>query len=62
MGIKIDWSELSSKQLIDIYNYYSLKASPRIAKKIINRIIDRVEVLRKNPLSGSKEKLLEGMP
>ena len=62
MGIKIDWSELSSKQLIDIYNYYSLKASPRIAKKIINRIIDMVEVLRKNPLSGSKEKLLEGMP
>jgi hypothetical protein len=39
MEIKIEWSELSSKQLIDIYDYYYLKASPRTAKKIINKII-----------------------
>ena len=62
MEIKIEWSELSSKQLIDIYDYYSLKASPRIAKKIINKIIDRVEILSKNPLSGPKEELLNEMP
>jgi|SRR5690554_3460191 len=61
MEIKIEWSELSSKQLIDIYDYHYLKASPRTAKKIINKIIDRVEILRKNPLSGPKEELLDEM-
>lgn len=62
MEIKIEWSELSSKQLNDIYDYYSLKVNPKIAKKIINKIIDRIEVLFKNPLSGPKEELLSEMP
>ncbi|MFA6401441.1 MAG: type II toxin-antitoxin system RelE/ParE family toxin [Salinivirgaceae bacterium] len=62
MEIKIEWSELSTKQLNDIYEYYSLKASPRIAKKIINKIVGKVEVLYKNPLSGPKEELLSEMP
>jgi len=62
MEIKIEWSELSTKQLNDIYDYYSFKASPRIAKKIINKIVDRVDVLLKNPLSGPKEELLNKMP
>ena len=48
--------------LNDIYNYYSLKASPRIAKKIVNKIVARVEVLLKNPLTGPKEELLNEMP
>jgi len=62
MEIKIEWSEFSSKQLSDIYNYHSLKASPRIARKIINKIVDRVKVLLENPLSGPKEELLDEMP
>ena len=61
MGIRIEWSELSTKQLNDIYAYYSLKANPRIAKKIINKIIERVEVLLENPLLGPKEELLNEM-
>jgi plasmid stabilization system protein ParE len=62
MEVKIEWSELSIKQLKDIFDYYSLKASPRIAKKIVNKIVDRVEILHKNPLSGPKEELLSEMP
>jgi plasmid stabilization system protein ParE len=62
MEVKIEWSELSIKQLKDIFDYYSLKASPRIAKKIVNKIVDRVEILHKNPLSGPKEELLNEMP
>jgi toxin ParE1/3/4 len=61
MEIKIEWSELSIKQLNDIFNYYSLKASPRIAKKIVTKIVDRVEIVLKNPLSGPKEELLREM-
>ena len=61
MEVKIEWSELSTKQLNDIFDYYSLKVSPRIAKKIVNKIVDRVEILLKNPLSGPKEELLSEM-
>jgi toxin ParE1/3/4 len=58
MEIKIEWSELSEKQLKDIFDYYSLEVSSRIARKIINRIIDRVSILESNPLAGPKEELL----
>lgn len=62
MEIRIEWSELSEKQLKDIFDYYSLEANPRIAKKIINKIIDRISILEDNPLAGPKEKLLSGYP
>lgn len=62
MEVIIEWSELSTKQLKEIFDYYSLKANPRIAKKIVGKIVDRVEVLLKNPLSGPKEELLNEMP
>jgi len=58
MEIKIEWSELSERQLKDIFDYYSIEASPRIARKIISRIIDKVTILENNPLAGSKEELL----
>ncbi len=58
MEMKIEWSELSERQLKDIFNYYSLEVSPRIARKIIYRIIDRVSMLESNPFVGPKEDLL----
>ncbi len=58
MEIRIEWSEQSEKQLKDIFDYYSFAASPRIARKIINRILERVSVLETNPLVGPKEELL----
>lgn len=58
MGIRIEWSKLSERQLKDIFDYYSLEVSSQIAKKIINRIIDRVSILENNPLAGPKEELL----
>ena len=58
MEIRIEWSELSEKQLKDIFDYYSFEASSGVAKKLINRIIDRVSILESNPLAGTKEELL----
>ncbi|MCL4483993.1 MAG: type II toxin-antitoxin system RelE/ParE family toxin [Bacteroidetes bacterium] len=58
----IKWSELSERQLKDIFNYYSFEISPRIARKIINRIINKVSLLENNPLVGQKEELLFKYP
>ena len=60
MEIRIEWSELSERQLKDIFDFYSLAVSLGIARKIINRIIDRVSILESNPLAGKKEELLNG--
>lgn len=62
MEVIIEWSELSVRQLKNIFDYYSTEASPRIARKIVNRIYDRVSILENNPLAGSKEELLENHP
>ena len=59
MEVSIVWSELSEKQLKDIFEYYFQEAGPRIARRIINKIIDRVSILENYPLSGTKEELLK---
>jgi toxin ParE1/3/4 len=62
MEMRIEWSDLSEKQLKDLFDYYSIEASPEIAKKLINRIIERVTILKSNPLAGPKEGLLNVYP
>ena len=62
MEIRIEWSELSERQLKDIFDYYAFVASPGIAKKIVNRILERVSVLETNPLVGPKEEILVEYP
>jgi plasmid stabilization system protein ParE len=62
MEIRIEWSELSERQLQDIFHYYSVEVNPKIARKIINRIIDRVSILENNSLAGPKEELLIDYP
>lgn len=62
MEIRIEWSELSEKQLKDLFDYYSFEANSRVARKIINKIISGVSILEGNPLAGPKEELLSGYP
>jgi toxin ParE1/3/4 len=62
MEVKIEWSDLSERQLKDIFDYYSFETSPRIARKIVNKIIDRVSILESNPFAGPKEELLSHYP
>lgn len=58
MEMRIEWSEQSARQLKDIFDFYSFEVSPRMARKIINRILDRITILESNPLAGQKEELL----
>ena len=58
MEIIIEWSELSERQLKDIYDYYSIEVSSRTGRRIIGAIIDRVSNLENNPSVGPKEELL----
>ncbi len=62
MEIRIEWSKFSERQLKDIFDYYSLEVSPRIARKIIDRIIGRVSILEITPFAGTKEELLAVYP
>ena len=41
MELKIFWSQLAEDQLIDIFQYYKFKAGVKIAKKIVNDIVDK---------------------
>jgi len=62
MEIRIKWSEHSEIQLKNIFDYYSFEVSSRIARKIVDQIIDRVSILERNPFAGQKEELLSDYP
>ncbi len=58
MEITILWSEISERQLKEIFDYYASQAGVNIARKIISRVIERVSILENNPFAGQKEELL----
>ena len=60
--MRIEWSELSERQLHDIFDYYSVEVNLKTARKIVKRIIERVSILESNPLAGAKEELLSDYP
>ena len=62
MEIRIEWSELAERQLKDIYDYYALQVSARIAGNIINRIFERVSILENDIFEGPKKELLKEYP
>lgn len=58
MGLKIFWSQFAEDQLYDIFQYYKFKAGIKIAKKIINEIVDKTLILDENSKIGQIEELL----
>lgn len=59
MELKIFWSQLAEDKLMDIFQYYKLKAGVKIAKKIVNEIVDKTIDIDKNPKIGQTEELLK---
>ena len=55
---KVLWTDFAINQLKDIFDYHLIKASPNIAQKLIQKIIDSTIILEGNPKSGRKEDLL----
>jgi len=59
MGLEIFWSEFAKLKLEEIYQYYRLKVSKKVAKKIVNGIVDKTIDLDKNPEIGQIESSLK---
>ena len=59
---RILWTDFAINQLKDIFDYHLIKASPNIAQRLIQKIIDATIILENNPNSGRKEELLEDRP
>ena len=55
MGLVIVWTEFALYELKSIYEYYKVKASPAISKKIIRNISISVKVLPAYPEIGQIE-------
>lgn len=58
MSFTIIWSEFSDNQLDEIYDYIKKEASIKVAKKLLNGIINEPNKLIESPYLGQKEELL----
>jgi len=62
MEVRVLWTDSALSQLEDIYDYFKIKASPRIAKKLVKTLVEETIILESNPLIGVKEPLLSERP
>jgi len=59
MELKIYWTGFSEKELQKIFEFYRKKASPQVAKQLIDGIYDETQKLKKQPEIGQVEGLLK---
>ena len=57
MELEIYWTRFAQDKLDDIYNYYEIKASRSIAKKLVAGIIDQTIELGGNPKDRKSTRL-----
>lgn len=62
IAFKILWTDFAINQLKDIFDYHLVKASPIVAQRLVQKIIDATIILENNPKSGRKEELLLNRP
>lgn len=62
MALTAYWTQFAESKLEDVFNYYSKKASDKVASRLVKDIIARSLELEKNPLIGKKELLLADRP
>ncbi|WP_449387072.1 type II toxin-antitoxin system RelE/ParE family toxin [Chryseobacterium lineare] len=58
MAVKIFWTNFGKKQLRNIFDYYKLKASLKVANKLVVGIVNKVNTLDFQKEIGQKEELL----
>ncbi|TVZ28258.1 plasmid stabilization system protein ParE [Gillisia sp. Hel_I_86] len=59
MNLEIIWSDFAEKQLDDIFEYYEKNASNRVAKEMVQSLINEPNRIEKDPFIGQKEELLK---
>jgi plasmid stabilization system protein ParE len=57
--MKIIWSDFTIENLKDIFDYYKIKASSKVAQKIRREILESTKLLIHNPVSGQIEFYLD---
>lgn len=55
MELEVYWLEFAENKLDDIYSYHSVKASEKVAAKLINGIVDSTIELEEHPEIGQIE-------
>lgn len=58
MELNVFWTQFAKDKLDDIFEYYKLKASAKIAKKLVVSIVNHTIGLEKQPYIGQMEELL----
>lgn len=58
MEIKVFWTETALNNIEDIFEYYKFKASVRIARKLVKKLVKSTLQLQNSPKIGTKEELL----
>ena len=62
MAIKVFWTNFAKKELRKIFDDYKIKASPRIAKNLVQGIVEKGNSLDFQTGIGQKEELLLDRP
>ncbi len=62
MELEVIWTRFAENKLSDIFEYYKVKASLKVAKNITTKIVDKTINLKKQPKIGTVEELLNNRP
>lgn len=58
MVIKVFWTNFAKKELRKFFDYYKIKASPEIAKNLVENIVEKGNTLDFQTKMGQREELL----
>ena len=58
MDLTVFWTDTALERLEDIFDYYKNKASEKVAKELVKKIVDKTILLETHPKIGQVEELL----
>lgn len=56
--MEIFWTDFAKRQIVEISEYYEINAGEKVKDKVINMLLDSVEILIDFPESGTIEPML----